>query len=104
MSNKAIAGELGGYGRHISLILLTASKSTPANTVKSLSGFFSEIVKECFTPGLAAPAAQPHTELIKTKHFPDSSLSSETTVSASFSSVKPTEVNSSIIAIVNSYS
>ena len=38
----------------------TASVSTPANTVTSLAGFLSP-VREDFTPGRAAPAAQPHT-------------------------------------------
>ena len=41
----------------------TASVSNPAKTVVSFVGFFS-FSSDNFTPGRAAPAAQPHTEFI----------------------------------------
>src|SRR5688572_16578332 len=47
-----------------SLALATASLSTPANTVVKCAGFLALFCKAHLIPGRAAPAAQPHTELI----------------------------------------
>jgi hypothetical protein len=64
-----------------------------------LPGFFTEFVSDNFTPGRAAPAAHPQTELRTNKVVPLLFGIVLSTCSGFFNSSKPIEVSSSLIGV-----
>ena len=66
--NNATAGEDGGNGIICSLAFWVDSLSTPAKTVVKFDLVFSlQTLKMLIAPGLAVPAAHPHTEFTTTR-------------------------------------
>ncbi|SHL08251.1 hypothetical protein SAMN05443669_100214 [Flavobacterium xanthum] len=97
--NRPTQGDEGGNGKKCLRASAVASVSKPANTVVIRSGRLLAS-NESFTPGRAAPAAHPQTELTTTKTVPFE-LMAASTYSALRRSSKPADVSSSFIGITN---